>query len=141
MKTQPISRRSLTAGLALAPLASLPVTAAALAQQPDPIFAAIDRHKAALSAFVAASTLTDEVVAKQEGRDITEADEAVYLAADGAEAAALDDLLATVPLTAAGAGAALIYLVEQGSGNVSQPVCKFIETLMQSPIFANNPEA
>ncbi len=61
MKTQPISRRSIAAGLALAPIAALPALAgapmssAALAQ-------AIERHRAARKASDAYSGDDDETV-------------------------------------------------------------------------------
>jgi hypothetical protein len=53
MKTQPISRRALAAGLALAPVAGLPALAGANSAAPisDALAQAIERHRAALVAF------------------------------------------------------------------------------------------
>ena len=82
------SRRAMLAGLAAAPVAGLPAIAGVVAGD-DPIFAAIERHKAAWSAFLPTCDLTDEVLAKQQGRDVTEADEAIHEAASYAETEAL----------------------------------------------------
>jgi hypothetical protein len=47
----------------------------------DPIFAAIKRHNEALRAFTAVCPRTDDVVAREEGREVTDEDEAVWAAA------------------------------------------------------------
>jgi hypothetical protein len=52
MKTQPISRRALAAGLALAPVAGLPALAGAVTID-DPVFAALADHNRAVAAYEA----------------------------------------------------------------------------------------
>ena len=62
MKTQPISRRALAAGLALAPVAGLPALAG-VGSVDDPVFAALaelDRLKAAEKAAEEAYSATHE---------------------------------------------------------------------------------
>jgi hypothetical protein len=54
MKTQPISRRSLAAGLALAPVVGLPALAG-VAPVDDPVFIALAEHGRALAAYEAIS--------------------------------------------------------------------------------------
>jgi hypothetical protein len=58
MKTE-ATRRAVMAGLAAAPVAGLPALAQVVAQ-PDPIFAAIERHKAAQAAYDACDGDDDE---------------------------------------------------------------------------------
>ena len=73
--------------------------------QPDPVFAAIDRHKAMQAAFGVECGRYDEI------EKPTAEDEAAYGAADAAERGALFDLADCVPTTEKGARAALTYLV------------------------------
>lgn len=126
------SRRSIVAGLALAPIAGLPAIAGAVAGA-DPIFAAIERHKQVLSDFEDACNLTDEVRARNDGREITANDEAAFNAFSEAESAALDDLLALAPITRAGARAALEYI---GDMDADEYLVEFAETLRGSPVLA-----
>jgi hypothetical protein len=76
----------------------------------DPVFAAIERHKAAYARFCDACGLADTIVAKNEGREVTDADEAEREAADTAEAEALEALLDCPLSTPAGSRAMLEYL-------------------------------
>ncbi|MGB5083205.1 MAG: hypothetical protein WBO09_01070 [Methylocystis silviterrae] len=87
MKAQ-TTRRAVMAGLAAAPVAGLPAIAGAVVG-PDPIFAAIERHKAAWRVFEDCCVLTDEVGSREAGRTITEADETAYEAANDEEQEAL----------------------------------------------------
>lgn len=139
MTTQTISRRSLAAGLALAPIAGLPALAAA--PEPDPIFAAIDRHRTCFVTFCEAIERTDNVLADQEGRKVTEADHAAYRAASRIEADALDALLATEPRTKAGARAALEHLIEYDADCVPEACAAFLPALLKSPVLADDWEA
>lgn len=123
----------LAAGPATAVFASLSAAARAEARSSDPIFAAIARHEAAESRFVAVSNLTDEVVAEHEGRAITPADEAEFEAASAANEYALEALLATPPATKAGARAGLDYFMSLDDGH---HLVDFAEALRDSPILA-----
>ncbi len=118
------SRRAMLAGLAAAPVAAID----------DPIFAAIDRHKDAWRSFLPACNLTDEVLAEQQGREVTEADEAVYEAAGDAEIEALEALIETPPTTKAGARAAIEWLLEYNRGCAPRDVGRFAVTLLRSPV-------
>ena len=62
-------------------LAVMPAVAQPASLEVDPIFAAIRRHNEAWRAFGAAGGRTDCVVAENEGRKVTEVDEAVCKAA------------------------------------------------------------
>ena len=75
----PSRRNILTAGAAAigATAVAAPVALGAVAED-DPILAAIERHRAALARFNNPSRLTDEVVARTEGRVITDDDRAVW---------------------------------------------------------------
>jgi hypothetical protein len=123
----------LAAGPAAAVFASLSAAARAEALSSDPIFPAIARHEAEEARYCAASTLTDEVVAEQEGRAITLADEAEFDAASAANDSALEALLATPPATKAGARAGLDYFMSLDDGH---HLGDFAEALRDSPILA-----
>jgi hypothetical protein len=127
------TRRAVMAGLAAAPVAGLPAVAGAVAGN-DPIFAAIERHKSAWRAFLPTCDLTDEVLAKQQGREVSEADEAAYEAAGDAETEALDALVETAPTTKAGARAAIEWLNEYDRGCEPREVGRFAMTLLRSPV-------
>jgi hypothetical protein len=101
----------------------------------DPIFAAIERHRAAEARYGAAATLTDDVAAEQENRLITKRDRAEFEAAEQAEKEALTALLATMPLTSEGVLAAMRYIAE--AANCEQDLIKFLETLAKSPVLAD----
>jgi hypothetical protein len=101
----------------------------------DPIFAAIERHKAAWAAFREACDLTDEVRADHEGREVTEADEAAYEVCNKAEQEALDALFALPPITLAGMRAAIQWIVEYDCGCM-ETASDFLPTLLDSPLLA-----
>jgi hypothetical protein len=136
MKSPNISRRALAAGLALAPVAGLPALAGA-AQQADPILAAIERHNEAWRSFEAVCQLTDNVLAEQEGREVTQEDEAAYDVARDIEESLMDDLLATVPTTKAGARAAIKHLIRYDRGCEPRAAGAFAATLLLSPVLAD----
>ena len=132
MTTPKTSRRAVLASLAAAPVAGLP--ALALSEgAPDPIFAAIERHKVAWGVFNDGCSITDEVLAEQQGRIVTPEDEATWERISAAEIAAMNALAETPPQTVAGLLAALDYLraftddVEDGSS-----LDRFIQTAVDN---------
>jgi hypothetical protein len=108
------SRRAVLAGLAAAPALAAPAFALG---GPDPIFAAIERHKALYAAFCRALTGMGECEKRSGFADSPELDEWHRRESEAcdAEMAAHDEMLATVPTTLAGLLALLRY-VEQESG-------------------------
>jgi hypothetical protein len=52
------------------------------------------------------------------------------------EREALDELLATVPATAAGMRAAIQYLIGYDDGRLPDNIGQFLVTLLKSPLFA-----
>ncbi len=134
-----ISRRALAAGLALAPIAGFSGIAGEVptVTHADPIIAAIARHKESWQVFEAACHRTDSVLAEHQGREVTQEDEDVYEATNDAEEIALDNLLATVPTTKAGARAALDHLIRYDRGCVPRAVGAFAATLLLSPVLAD----
>jgi hypothetical protein len=99
----------------------------------DPVFAAIERHRETLPAFEDALKRTDELVARNEGREVTQADLDADAAAGRAESDALDALLALPPVTPAGARAAIEYLTAHEGG---YHVEAYRPTLLESPLLA-----
>lgn len=100
----------------------------------DPIFAAIERHKATWCRFKDVSVLTDNVVAKQYGREVTQKDLGEYEAASEAETKAQVALAAIAPLTAARACTAIRYFIDTDLLEDRHP--DFLETLLKSPFLA-----
>jgi hypothetical protein len=91
------TRRALIVGLAVLPAFATTTTTAASA---DPIFAAIERHRAARAAL--------------------EALEARYAAAEQEITAAYDAMLATAPQTIAGSKALVDHMIEDGGADVDE---------------------
>jgi hypothetical protein len=100
----------------------------------DPIFAAIEHHRAAEAAFVATLNPADDVFAKEHGREVTQADLDARDAAQSAGDDVLDELLATVPVSAAGARAALGYLIDYDDGD---HLAAFAPALLKSPLLTD----
>ncbi len=117
-------------------LASAPVAAVMVGRRKassDPIFAAIERHKAAEKAFADTINGQDEQHAAQHGREVTQADVDRHEAAEAEEQEAMEALLETVPLTPAGARAAVAYLTEIQDG---YHLASFTPALLKSPALA-----
>jgi hypothetical protein len=95
---------------------------------PDPIFAAIERHREAHASFTEQCRLEGTAKARKRA----------YRAADAAEARALRELLATTPLTSGGARAAMKYLVAFDAADSCRPAVagKFCPALMNSALLA-----
>ncbi len=113
-----------------------PTTASLRRQTADPVFALIERHRLAWKRFGVDCDLTDCVLAKMQGREITDEDEARRDASDKAESAALAELMATPPMTKAGVRAVIAYFVEWDSGCLPEDSGRYMRTLLRSPIFA-----
>jgi len=129
-----LNRRGALAGA----LAFLPAFAVGALSQPmaDPVFGAIERHRAAWERFEATSPLIDEVVAERNGRTVTEADEAEYEAANDAETALFLALLSTAPQTKAGAQALINYASAFDLGIIDDALETLFATLLRSPLIA-----
>ena len=134
MKTKTSRRLFLAASSATAVFGAL--SAAAVAQEADPIYAAIERHKAAWSAFSEACDRTDEVAVHERGGVVTAEDEAFFEAANDAEVVALDALLATAPATIAGVRAVIAYIADFDHACLTENPAKLLETLLRSPMLA-----
>ena len=100
----------------------------------DPVFAAIERHKALEIEYCAASQLTDKVAARREGREVAADDKAALDRASEASSVALEEFLDTIPQTKAGCRAAIAYCAKiEWSGEYAAP---FMATLLKSPVLA-----
>ena len=128
MKTQPISRRALAAGLALAPVAGLPALAGAVSGD-DPVFAVLAERDRLEAIHLAAITRMDELQTETAEDERNAACSAVC---DYER----DVLLTTVPTTKAGALALLRFLgnhlqsfsgEEKAVANAIGAIASFIE--------------
>jgi hypothetical protein len=128
-----------------AALAAMPAAAVAAGLEVDPIFAAIKRHNEAWRAFGDACPRVDDVVAENEGRKVTEADEAAYKAASAAEDDAFEDLLTLPPVTMPGLRAAVHYFLKFETESIPGATDRFLTALLASPLLsigaAHNREA
>jgi hypothetical protein len=109
-----LSRRGVLAGVAVA--AALPIPAAAPAAGPDPIFAAIEKHRTAAAVWDAAvdvrSNFNDLYITNEQRQQRDELDNAVEDAWRPCEQAGVD-LINTSPTTLGGIARALNYIREQ----------------------------
>jgi hypothetical protein len=87
-------------------------------------------------AFGPACSRTDDVVARNEGREVTEADEAAYVAANAAEESAFEALITLPPVTVAGLRAAINYFAEFEADCIPGATDKFLTALLGSPVLA-----
>jgi hypothetical protein len=112
---------------ALGTLASVPaiaLPAVAISAPVDPIFAAIERHRVACRAFVAAADRVEWHFSAMEAENKAEQD------ARGA-------ILSTVPMTLAGMGAMLRYLADvRELFGPEEELKEFAASLARSPVFA-----
>jgi hypothetical protein len=98
----------------------------------DPIFAVLERCRAASKELGAAAIATDEVAARQRNQPVTQADRDRYEAAAEELGEAADLLASTVPATMTGFAAAVSWLLEYDEGCIPDTTCQFLETLAQS---------
>jgi len=126
------SRRSL---LAAAPAVAL-IPATALAVQPaDPVFAALAEYKRLDAIFGECCGLTDEVAAKNEGREITEAERQIVQAGADASEQAFDKLLNTVPTTLGGLKVFLETVFDESVNYEAVDIA--MQTALKSPVFVS----
>ncbi len=129
------SRRAIFAGIpaaaALVTVGALPALAAE-----DPIFAAIERHKAAKAMYSDCCTLTDSVAVKASvpPRKITRSDHRAFRKAETAAQAAGDELMALVPTTVASLRAFLLY-VRKIDWDGDDLDCA-VDVVLRSPVLA-----
>jgi hypothetical protein len=110
------SRRALLASLADMPAINTTTVAASVA--PDPIFAAIERHRAALAALAPIDQLAEPVA---------------YAAADQEMFAAVDVMATTVPQTVSGAKALLdVTIADAEADGVEGRFLDTLKTLRQA---------
>lgn len=128
-------RLFLAAGSASAVFGALTQAVAQSPKDADPIFAAIERHKAAEARYCAACAITDEVAAQNEDRVVTAEDHAEFTAAQINSDDALHAFLSAPPMTVAGVRAFLRHCIDEEP--IEQFVGEALETLLCSPILAD----
>jgi hypothetical protein len=130
------SRAALGLFASASALAVMPAVASAASLEVDPIFAAIKRHHEAWRAFGATCRRTDSVVARNEGREVTEEDEAAWTTANEAEEEAFEALLTRPPVTMPGLRAAMHYFIEFETECIPGATDKFLTALLASPLLS-----
>jgi hypothetical protein len=112
-------------------LRALETLVSSLLDKTDPIFSAIMQHKAAFKSFVESS---DAVYPKD--REATQDELSSYEEASIANDKACETLINTMPMTVAGARAALEWLAKYDEGCVPDASDEFLANLRMSPNFA-----
>jgi hypothetical protein len=130
------TRRAALCALAGASALAIPTISAIADGFSDPIFVAIERHKAAFKAREATSFALDDLMNNPEGREVSQAEWDAYDRARATEDAAFDELLTGTPTTAAGMRAALAHFIGFDDGRFSEKMRRFLATLVKSPLFA-----
>jgi hypothetical protein len=104
---------------------------------PDPILAAIERHRAAW--FVAGDLChaVDEVAAARRGQKVAQADWDAFERASANAEHALDELLATPPASLEGIRVAITYILALDQGYLADLAGPFLTTLLKSPVLAS----
>jgi hypothetical protein len=100
----------------------------------DPIFAAIERHRAAWRASGDLCRAIDEVAAAHRGQRVGQADWDAFERASSNAEKALEELLATPPQSLDGIRVAITYILDFDSGCIADLARPFLTTLLKSPI-------
>ena len=103
----------------------------------DPIFAAIERHKAAYDTHQTLSFAIDDVINTREASDAEW--DALWDALDRArkdEDVAFDDLLAGAPETNAGMRAVVAHVISNDDGRLSRKMRQLLALLIKSRVLA-----
>ena len=108
---------------------------------PDPVFEAIDLHRAAWCAQMATMDLADGPLAREQGRTVTPADVETNERADRLEREAMATLKQIAPMTMAGLKAAIAYLIEWDEGEMGDDAREGLTALLGSPLFETGPQS
>ena len=130
-KTRRAALRTLVGASALA----IPTIGASAGARPDPILAAIERHKAAYEAALALSFAIDDVIYTPE-REVSEAEWDALQRAHENEDAAFDALLTAPPETSLGMRAIIAHLISIDDGGLSPKVRQLLALLQKSRLLA-----
>jgi capsular polysaccharide biosynthesis protein len=101
----------------------------------DPIFAAIERHKAAYEARDATRFAMDDVI---NTREASQAEWDAYERAHENEDAAFNDLLTNAPETSAGTRAIIAHLISLDDGRLSQKMKRLLTLLLKSRLLESD---
>jgi hypothetical protein len=107
--------------------------------QGDPVFAAIAAHRSAWAAEMAAMDRADAALAREQGRTVTPADVEANKQAKRATDDAMTALQQTAPVTMAGLGAAIAYLIEWDERQMGRDARDGIQALLRAPLFEVKP--
>jgi hypothetical protein len=104
----------------------------------DPIFVAIERHKAAYIAREATSFALNDLMNNPEAGGVSDAEWDACDLARAAEDAAFDELLMVgAPKTAAGMRETIAHLISLDDGRLSQKMRQLLSLLLKSRVLAS----
>jgi hypothetical protein len=129
------TRREALGALASVGALTIPATNP-LATPVDPIFGAIERHKAACAEVNKLLPTIDEVLALLNASTVSGADWVVYERAVQSRERAFDTLLATPPTTTEGMRAAIAHALSFEDGYLNEFARPLLVALLKSPLFA-----
>ena len=127
------TRRAALGAMASAAVLALPATSL-LASRVDPVFPAIERHKAARAKVDKLVSTIDEVLALLNANTVSGADWIAYDRAVQNRERAFDALLATPPETTKGMRTVIAYILGFDEGYLAEFAQPLLETLLKSPL-------
>jgi hypothetical protein len=130
------TRRATLRALVGASVLAVPTIGAIAGFLPDPILAAIERHKAAYQALNATRFALDEVIYNPEGREVSQSEWDALHQAHENEDAAFDALLTSPPETCLGMRATIAHLISIDDGRLSQEIRQLLRLLLDSLLAA-----
>ena len=125
-KTRRVALRTLAGVSALA----IPIVTASAGARPDPIFAAIRRHRSAYQSLKATRFAMQDLISE---REVSKAEWVAYDRAHENENAAFDALLTAPPETSLGMRATIAHLISIDDGRLSQEMRRLLEAVAELP--------
>jgi hypothetical protein len=102
----------------------------------DPVFAAIERHKAAYEVLQTTRFTIDDMMYNPE-REVSDAEWDAYDRGHKTEEAAFDELLTYAPETNAGVRAIVAHLIFLDDGRLSDKMKQLLASLLKSRVLAS----
>jgi hypothetical protein len=130
------TRRAALWGLAGVSALGIPAIGSITPALSDPVFAAIARHKIAWTELGELGPAIDEVVAIRSSRPVTKFDWDAFERASAKAEHALEQLLATPPVSLEGIRIAIIYILDFDESYLVDLVNPLLRTLLKSPVLA-----
>jgi len=128
------TRRAALCALAGVSALAIPIVTASAGARPDPIFAAIRRHRSAYQSLKATRFAMQDLISE---REVSKAEWDAYDRAHENEDAAFDELLTVLPETSLGMRAVIAHLIILDDGRLSRKMSQLLTLLLKSQVLAS----